>query len=195
MRFMPRPPQSKPLPGSLRCTRLKARSGKPGQLRREVRQSRARPLIEELHKWMEKALKQLSPKSETAGAIRYSLSRWRVLTRYIDDGRLEIDNNSAERALRVVALGFDYANLRITKRTTCSRAPTPAANGLPPSTRSSARPNSMDSIRRSTFAGCYPRLPTTQSTASATCCPGIWLQVSRPLLPRPPDPHLSQVST
>ena len=54
---------------------------------------------------MEKAVRQLSPKSETAAAIRYSLSRWRTLTRYVDDGRLEIDNNSAERALRVVALG------------------------------------------------------------------------------------------
>jgi transposase len=79
--------------------------GKRAELRREVRQSRARPLIDELHKWMEKAVRQLSPKSETTGAIRYSLSRWRALTRYIDDGRLEIDNNSAERALRVVALG------------------------------------------------------------------------------------------
>ena len=79
--------------------------GKPAELRREVRQSRAKPLIDELHRWMEKTVRQLSPKSETAAAIRYSLSRWRALTRYIDDGRLEIDNNSAERALRVVALG------------------------------------------------------------------------------------------
>jgi transposase len=79
--------------------------GKPAELRREVRRLRAKPLIDELHKWMEKAVRQLSPKSETAAAIRYSLSRWRALTRYIDDGRLEIDNNSAERALRVVALG------------------------------------------------------------------------------------------
>lgn len=79
--------------------------GKPAELRREVRQSRTKPLMDELHQWMEKAVRQLSPKSETAAAIRYSLSRWRALTRYIDDGRLEIDNNSAERALRVVALG------------------------------------------------------------------------------------------
>lgn len=79
--------------------------GKPAELRREVRQSRARPLLDQLHQWMEKAVRQLSPKSETAAAIRYSLSRWRALTRYVDDGRLEIDNNSAERALRVVALG------------------------------------------------------------------------------------------
>ena len=79
--------------------------GKPAELRREVRQSRAKPLLDQLHKWMEKAVRQLSPKSETAAAIRYSLSRWRALTRYLGDGRLEMDNNSAERALRVVALG------------------------------------------------------------------------------------------
>jgi hypothetical protein len=54
---------------------------------------------------MEKSLRQLSPKSETAAAIRYALSRWRALVRYIDDGLLEIDNNPAERALRCVALG------------------------------------------------------------------------------------------
>jgi len=54
---------------------------------------------------MEKSLRSLSPKSETAGAIRYALSRWRALTRYLDDGRLEIDNSAAERALRAVALG------------------------------------------------------------------------------------------
>jgi hypothetical protein len=54
---------------------------------------------------MEKSLRQLSPKSETAAAIRYALARWRALVRYIDDGSLEIDNNAAERALRCVALG------------------------------------------------------------------------------------------
>jgi transposase len=79
--------------------------GKPAELRREVRQTRARPLLDELHKWMERMLRSLSNKSETAGAIRYALSHWRALTRYIDDGRLEIDNSAAERALRAVALG------------------------------------------------------------------------------------------
>jgi len=79
--------------------------GKPAELRREVRQTRARPLLDEFEKWMEKALRSLSPKSETAAAIRYALSRWRALTRYVDDGHLEIDNSAAERALRAVALG------------------------------------------------------------------------------------------
>ena len=79
--------------------------GKPADMRREVRQTRAKPMLDEFEKWMEKALRSLSPKSETAGAIRYALSRWRALTRYVGDGHLEIDNSAAERALRAVALG------------------------------------------------------------------------------------------
>ena len=78
---------------------------KPSDERRAIRQARAAPLLAELRAWMEKALRSLSPKSETAEAIRYALSRWRALTRYVDDGRIEIDNSAAERALRAVALG------------------------------------------------------------------------------------------
>ncbi len=79
--------------------------GKPADLRLAIRQTRARPLLDDLRKWMEKSLRSLSTKSETAGAIRYALSRWCALTRYTEDGRLEIDNSAAERALRAVALG------------------------------------------------------------------------------------------
>jgi hypothetical protein len=50
-------------------------------------------------------VRQASKKSELAHAISYTLSRWAALTRYRDDGTIEIDNNSAERALRTVALG------------------------------------------------------------------------------------------
>ncbi len=79
--------------------------GKPADMRLTIRQTRARPLLDDFRKWMEKALRSLSSKSETAGAIRYALSRWRALTRYTEDGHLEIDNSAAERALRAVALG------------------------------------------------------------------------------------------
>jgi len=79
--------------------------GKPIEIRLSVRQARARPLLDDLRRWMEKALRSLSAKSETAGAIRYALSRWCALTRYTEDGLLEIDNSAAERALRAVALG------------------------------------------------------------------------------------------
>jgi len=55
--------------------------------------------------WFEATLPKLSRKSDLAIAVRYALSRWQALGRYLDDGRLEIDNNAAERALRGVALG------------------------------------------------------------------------------------------
>lgn len=79
--------------------------GKPAELRCSTRQARAKPLLDELRSWLEKSLSSLSKKSETAAAIRYALSHWRALTRYVDDGLLEIDNSAAERALRAVALG------------------------------------------------------------------------------------------
>lgn len=79
--------------------------GKPAEFRRDIRQARAKPLLEDLRHWMEKALHSLSTKSETAGAIRYALTHWRALTRYLENGLLEIDNNAAERALRTVAIG------------------------------------------------------------------------------------------
>jgi transposase len=79
--------------------------GQQADLRREGRQLRAWPLMEQLRAWLEKILATLSRKSDTAEAIRYALSRWKALTRYLDDGAVEIDNSAAERALRVVALG------------------------------------------------------------------------------------------
>jgi len=79
--------------------------GSPAEERRRERQARAKPLLEALRAWFYEALAGLSTKSETAGAIRYALGRWPALTRYVDDGELEIDNNAAERALRPVALG------------------------------------------------------------------------------------------
>jgi transposase len=80
-------------------------SGKAAEIRRSVRQARSKPLLDDLRQWMEKSLRSLSTKSETAGAIRYALSHWRALTRYVDDGLLEIDNNAADRSLRSVVMG------------------------------------------------------------------------------------------
>ena len=79
--------------------------GKPPDRRREVRQAQAQPLLDSLRQWFEMTLSKLSRKSETTVAIRYALSRWHALVRYIEDGRIEIDNNAAERSLRGVALG------------------------------------------------------------------------------------------
>jgi transposase len=79
--------------------------GRAPEQRRATRQARAGPLLTTFHGWCHATLAKVAKKSELAGAIRYALSRWSALTRYRDDGRLEIDNNIAERALRAVALG------------------------------------------------------------------------------------------
>ena len=79
--------------------------GKPPGERQAVRQSRAGSLLDGLQGWMQATLSSVSAKSDLAVAIRYALSRWPALTRYRDDGRIEIDNNAAERSLRAVALG------------------------------------------------------------------------------------------
>jgi transposase len=79
--------------------------GRPPDERSAIRQARAGPLLESLREWLRQTLQKLSKKSELAKAIGYILSRWPALTRYRDEGHIEIDNNAAERALRVVALG------------------------------------------------------------------------------------------
>jgi hypothetical protein len=79
--------------------------GRAAEERREVRNARSRPLMESMKEWFKETLGKLSRKSETTKAIRYALGRWDALLRFCDDGHLEIDNNAAERSLRVVALG------------------------------------------------------------------------------------------
>jgi transposase len=79
--------------------------GRAPEERCAIRNTRSRPLLESLKRWLEETLGKLSRKSDTSLAVRYALGRWEALMRYCDDGRLEIDNNAAERSLRAVALG------------------------------------------------------------------------------------------
>jgi transposase len=72
--------------------------------RRAARQDRSRPIVETLRSWLEAQLAAVSQKSAIAEAIRYALSRWVGLTRFLDDGRVEIDSNVVERAIRPLAL-------------------------------------------------------------------------------------------
>lgn len=90
--------------GELYAIEEQVRGHSPAE-RARVRIERAGPLLDDLKCWLEAQLARVSKKSELAVAIRYALSRWTAMTRYRDDGRLEIDNNAAERALRAVALG------------------------------------------------------------------------------------------
>jgi transposase len=78
--------------------------GRSSEERRAVRSLKSRPLIAALEPWLRVKLGLISQKSKLAKAIRYALSRWEGLTRFIDDGRIELDNNTVERAIRPIAL-------------------------------------------------------------------------------------------
>lgn len=80
-------------------------NGSEPQRRLAVRRERSLPLLGELKAFLDRALATISRKSALAGAIRYSLSRWASLVRFTEDGRLEMTNNAAERAIRPLALG------------------------------------------------------------------------------------------
>ena len=79
--------------------------GQSPERRAAMRQEHARPLLDELKVFLDAALARISGKSTLAGAIRYTLSRWAALNRYAADGRLEMSNNAAERAIRPLVLG------------------------------------------------------------------------------------------
>jgi hypothetical protein len=78
--------------------------GRPADERRAVRSQRAQPIVDTLKAWFETKLVLVSQKSTVAEAIRYALSRWEGLCRFIEDGRVEIDSNIVERAIRPLAL-------------------------------------------------------------------------------------------
>jgi len=78
--------------------------GRSADTRRAVRQQKTRPAVEALKTWLEKTLVQLPSNSILAKTIRYGLSRWDGFTRFLDDGRIEIDSNTVERAMRPVVL-------------------------------------------------------------------------------------------
>jgi len=79
--------------------------GEPPDERRSVRQADAKPLFEDLRAWLQAVLPSLPPRGELAKAMRYAIARMKRLEIYLEDGRLEIDNNAAERSVRGIGLG------------------------------------------------------------------------------------------
>lgn len=79
--------------------------GQPPNVRQQARQEQSRVLVDALRTAIDDALRRLSPKAELAKALRYGVKLWAALTRFLANGRLEIDNGVAERALRGVAVG------------------------------------------------------------------------------------------
>jgi len=80
-------------------------NGRTPEERLAVRRERSRPLVIALEAWLRQQRSLLSKSSKTAKAIHYSLKRWTHFTRFLDDGRICLSNNAAERALRCVAIG------------------------------------------------------------------------------------------
>ena len=78
--------------------------GKPPEIRRAARQARSRPLVEDLFAWLSAQLARLPGGSPTAQAIRYALNHRDGLVRFLDDGRIELDTNTVERAIRPLCL-------------------------------------------------------------------------------------------
>jgi len=83
----------------------RAINGRTPEERLAVRHERSRPLVIALETWLRQQRSLLSKSSETAKAIDYSLKRWADFTRFLEDGRICLSNNAAERALRGVAIG------------------------------------------------------------------------------------------
>src|SRR5207302_9383532 len=125
-----------------------------------ARRQRAVPVLAELRIFLDATLAKISGKSDFAG---YATSRWTALTRYVDNGRLEMSNNAAERAIRPLALGrknylfagSDAGGERAAAVYTLLKAPSSTA-----------------SIPKPTCARCSAASPITRSTASQNCCTG-----------------------
>jgi transposase len=69
-----------------------------------MRQNKSRPIVDELEPWPRAKLALINQKTKLTEAIRYALSRWDGLTRFLDDGCIEIDSNVVERSIRSIAL-------------------------------------------------------------------------------------------
>jgi transposase len=79
--------------------------GQTAVARQSVRQARSLPLVGAMKLRLEAQLAHIPPRGSLADAIRYALTRWDALCRFLDDGRIELDNNTVERAIRPIALG------------------------------------------------------------------------------------------
>jgi hypothetical protein len=82
------------------CTREQADS-----IRRDLRQQKSVPILAQIKTWLDTEKELVLPRSPMAGAITYTLNQWEALNRYVEQGFLDIDNNTAERAMKRVAIG------------------------------------------------------------------------------------------
>jgi len=138
-------------------------NGLAAQERLRVRQERSRPLIVELEAWLREQRAKLSRNNDTTKEINYCLSRWDA-SRFLDDGRLCIPNNAAERELRAVAVG--RKNWTFAGSDEGGRRAAAIYSFI-----ATAKP--MTSIRRLGSLTCWRACRITPPSASTNSCPGI----------------------
>jgi hypothetical protein len=112
--------------------------GRPADERHAVREARSRPIVDACEPWLAGQLRLLSQKTKLAEAIRYTCSRWAGLSRFLDDGRIEIDSSIVERTIRPIALNRKNALYAGSDRgaehwaTIASLIETPKLSGIDP---------------------------------------------------------------
>ena len=139
--------------------------GQTADARQSVRQSRSLPLVTAMKAWLEMQLAQIPPRGGLADAIRYALSRWDALCRFLDDGRIELDTNTVERAIRPS---------RSAARTICSPDPMAAPTAGRPSARSSPPPSSTTSSPSPISRTCSNACPRPSMSRLDDLLPWNW---------------------
>jgi transposase len=113
-------------------------NGSSDRIRYRVRQQESVPILDELKAWLDEMQPKVTPKGELGKAIGYALDQWAAVRRYVDDGRLAIDNNIAEREIKAVVIGrknwlfADSVDGAHTNAVMYSLVQTAKANGLDP---------------------------------------------------------------
>ena len=151
-------------------------NGLPVEQRRAVRQALLASLVDDLQGWMRDTRSRMSRHADVAKAIDYMLKRWAAFSQFLDDGRICLTNNAAERALRGIALGRKAWLFAGSDRGGERAAAMP---------RSSSPPNSTTSIRVPGWPRCSTGSTTIPHRVWPSCCPGIAGRQHR--RPSPPD--------
>ncbi|SEI21924.1 Transposase [Rhizobium tibeticum] len=163
-------------------------NGLSAEERLAARQEKSKPLFDDMHEWLKRERATLSRSSEVIEPIDYMLKRWDGFARFLEDGRICLTNNAAERALRGIASGAAIGP-----------SPAPSAGPIvPPSCSPSSRPAvSTTSIQRNGSPMCSPASPISPSPAFTNCSRGRGKGCVRPKRPRistSPErqPHIHQ---
>ena len=157
-------------------------NGRAPHERQAVRHDRSRPLVAALETWLRANRAKLSAKAKTAAAIDYLLKRWQAFTRFLDDGRICLSNNAAERAIRGIAVGrrnWTFAGSDAGGRRAAAMY----------TLIETAKLNAIDP--KAYLADVLARLPATQRRRSPSSCPGTGHHQAN--AQRPPD-HLQKRS-